>query len=51
MAIDRKPKTEQRWRDIIKDYQKSGESIRCYCLRRRISEGVVVKSITLKIPI
>ena len=41
MAIDRKSKTEQRWRDIIKDYQKSWQSIRCYYLMRGISEGVV----------
>jgi hypothetical protein len=39
MSIDRKPRTEQRWRDIIKDCQESGQSIRPYCLRRGISEG------------
>ena len=39
MSIDRKPRSEQRWRDIIKDYQESGQSIRSYCLRRGISEG------------
>jgi transposase-like protein len=39
MSIDRKPRTEQRWRDIIKDCQESGQSIRSYCLRRGISEG------------
>jgi len=39
MSIDRKPRTEQRWRDIIKDCQESGQSIRFYCLRRGISEG------------
>jgi len=25
VSIDRKPRTEQRWRDIIKDRQKSGQ--------------------------
>ena len=39
MSIDRKPKMEQRWRDIFKDCQESGQSIRSYCLRRGISEG------------
>ena len=39
MSIDRKPRSEQRWRDIIKDCQESGKSIRSYCLRRGISEG------------
>jgi hypothetical protein len=39
MSIDRKPRSEQRWRDIIKDCQESGQSIRSYCLRRGISEG------------
>jgi len=40
MSIDRKPRTEQRWRDIINDYQESSQSIRSYCLMRGISEGV-----------
>ena len=40
MSIDRKPRTEQRWRNIFKDCQESGQSIRSYCLRRGISEGV-----------
>ena len=39
MSIDRILRTEQRWRDIIKDCQESGQSIRSYCLRRGISEG------------
>jgi len=39
MSIDRNPRTEQRWLDIIKDCQESGQSIRSYCLRRGISEG------------
>ena len=39
MWIDRKPRSEQLWRDIIKDCQESGQSIRSYCLRRGISEG------------
>ena len=39
MSIDRKPRSEQRWRDIIKDCQESGQSIRSYCLKRGISEG------------
>jgi hypothetical protein len=39
MSIDRKPRTEQRWRDIINDCEESGQSIRSYCLRRGISEG------------
>ena len=39
MWNDRKPRTEQRWRDIIKDCQESGQFIRSYCLRRGISEG------------
>lgn len=39
MSIDRKPIIEQRWRDIIKDCQESGQSIRSYCIRRGISEG------------
>ena len=39
MSIDRKSRTEQRWRDIIKDCQESGQSIRSYCLRPGISEG------------
>ena len=39
MSIDRKPRTEQRWRDIINDREESGQSIRSYCLRREISEG------------
>ena len=38
MSIDRKPRTEQRWRDIINDCEESGQSIRSYCLRRGISE-------------
>ncbi|MEI7855813.1 MAG: hypothetical protein WCJ06_19060 [Planctomycetota bacterium] len=40
MSINRKPRTEQRWQDIIKASQESGQSIRSYCLRRGISEGV-----------
>ena len=40
ISIDRKSITEQRRRDIIKDYEESGQSIRSYCLRRGISEGV-----------
>ena len=51
MSIDRKPRTEQRWRDIINDCQESGQSFRSYCLRQGISEGAVGKSIDLKIPI
>ena len=39
MSIDEKARTEQRWQDIIKDCQESGQSIRFYCLRRGISEG------------
>jgi len=39
MSITKNPRTEQRWRDIIKDCQESGQSIRFYCLRRGISEG------------
>ena len=39
MSIDRILRTEQRWRDIIKDCQESGQSIRSYCIRRGISEG------------
>ena len=39
MSINRKPRTKQRWRDIMKDYQENGQSIRSYCLRRGISEG------------
>jgi hypothetical protein len=39
MSIDRKPRTEQRWRDIIKDCQESGQSIRSYCLKRKISKS------------
>ena len=38
MSIDRKPRSEQRWRDIIKDWQESGQSIRFYILRPGISE-------------
>ena len=39
MSIDRKPRIEQRWRDIINDCEESGQSIRSYCFRRGISEG------------
>ena len=51
MSIDRKPRTEQRWRDIIKDFHKSGHSIWSYCLSRGNSEGAVGKSIARKIGI
>jgi len=39
MSIDLKTRTEQRWRDIIKDFHKSGHSIWSYCLRQGIAEG------------
>ena len=39
MSITKNLRSEQRWRDIIKDCQESGQSIRSYCLRRGISEG------------
>ena len=39
MSIDRKPRSDQLWRDIIKDCKESGQSIRSYFLRRGISEG------------
>ncbi|MFZ4611632.1 MAG: IS66 family insertion sequence element accessory protein TnpA [Gemmataceae bacterium] len=40
MSINRKPRTEQRLQNIIKDFQESSQSIRSYCLRRAITEGV-----------
>jgi hypothetical protein len=46
MLIDRKPRTEQRWRDIINDYQESSQAIRSYCLRRGISEGYFITGFT-----